>query len=186
MMGFSDPAFWQSFWPGFWSNLAADFIVGILIASFLSWLFSKRQRLEAMVDAVILTRSETAVKLQLDVVNSGNVAFRGEEIFCHIYVGPELQVLDHTFSDAATDPVITMEPLPDGRSLRHYRTMLTAPVFPEVPTGFVTLDVAPPMKQPLDVCYWLSTAVGIFPRGFKTSLEGEKWLRKIGRVQITE
>jgi hypothetical protein len=185
-MGFGDPTFWQNFWPGFWANLAANFIVGILLAGFISWLLQKRQRVAAMVDAVILTRSEAVVKLQLAIVNSGNVAFGGNEVFCHIYVGPGLQVLHNAFGGTATDPEITKESLPDGRSSTHYRMMLTAPVFPDVPTGFMTLDVAPPLKRPLDVYYWLSTAVGLFPRGFKTSLEGEQWLRKVGRVQLTE
>jgi hypothetical protein len=187
IMALVDPTFWTNFWPSFWADFAANFIVGIILTMVIAWLWDKRKN---KVDARILFQLRSldeplAAEFRFVLKNTGNVAFRENEIYWHVFIGEATPSDDLLATDP--EPHLIGQVLIDGKNFVHYSGLLPAPAFPgrqlQLFSTYAILRTTDPKFY-----YFLSTAHGYFPRDLEADEDGDPLLEgvlKKGRIAVT-
>jgi hypothetical protein len=153
-----NPSSFEHFWEDFWPNFFSDLVVGILIAVFLAWVLTAGEKVEAKV-VLEMTSVESGIKMGFSVDNVGDVAFKADEIYWHVWVDNKLDIEER--GDKA--PKETVEVL-DDRTFLYFQSLLDGPVFPGRRTKLFTITVSPPESGQYVIYYLLSTVHGVFPK----------------------
>jgi hypothetical protein len=153
------PSTFEHFWEDFWPNYFSDLVVGILIAIFLGWVLTAGERIEAKVVLEKISRAESGVNIELVVENTGDVGFRADEIYWHVFIDNRLDIIEK----GATVPEPTSIII-KGKPFLSFEELLHAPVFPGRKTRLLTMKVNVPEPGQYVIYYYLSTVHGLFPK----------------------
>jgi hypothetical protein len=174
--GLTDSDFAVNFWSNFW----ADLIVAIPIAGGIAWLTQWRKAASARIYCIARPQPDrTLVPLSFYISNTGQIAFRSEEIYWVVFAslpGPKLPVLANDRSQYNTRLYASYsQRLSWQRNLitvQTYRGILKTPLFHGRRLRLFTVDVEPDDLSKYKFWYYLSTPHGILPKGVKVPDEG--------------
>ena len=186
-MGFTDPAFLHNFWPNFWSSIAANFIVGVVIVGFISWVRARSKKIEARIFVDIVHLSETEYLLVSHLRNTGKVAFKSDEIYWNLFVDSELQLEEIMVPEAEPNFAQTGIKIQD-KLFHRFASLCSSPVFPGRQVEPIGLRVKASQIEKVRMYYFLSTAYGLFPKHVQIDAEADnnissKFFKTLGIVE---
>lgn len=181
--GFGEPGFAVSFWSNFWSEL----FVTVPIAGGLAWLINWRKTAAAVIRGGYRRLIEGNVRVFFRISNTGQIAFRSEEIYFVVYcLGPVIPERLHFENLEHLDQTIEVTSRPEEpfQVLYKFSGKLTTPVFHGIEVRLFSFQATEQNLVASRFWFYLSTPYGVLPSGTEIDSTGLTTLEMLPRITL--
>lgn len=171
----------NTFFSNFWPNFFSDLFVGILVGGFISWALARSKRYDAQVTVDVSNTEKSDTRLQFSLKNIGQETFGSDEVYWHIFVDGDTEIIKLTYFGEKPGQLDTNL---FNKRFHHFRDLLKKPTFPGRSTDLFYVTVRNINNNKINMYYILSTAHGMLPKNAKIDKNGDFNPSTFGKIKI--